>query len=177
MNSTHSKIILAISLILMFNSTYSQHNGKELVSVNLSIVGKGKPIICSDSLASYFVVINVLNTQDTTVRFWNLNCTGLIDNFFIKGDSVFFGSCFSGCDREVPEEIMLPPKKMVQLNATITSYKKDFSIQRIKIGFKYFTTFHDAYNYGIENNKKNKIRIVWSNEVELKDNLYSYEVK
>jgi hypothetical protein len=84
--------------------------------------------------------------------------------------------CFAGCDHNVPEKISIPPKRSVQFYNTISRWKKDSSIARIKVGFKYFRTSSDLWNDGIKKGQK-LYTMIWSNEVELKDNLYSYEIK
>lgn len=179
MKFTALKIVLANIMLVLLTSAYSQHNNKELVSVNLSIVGKGKPFVCQNIDASeyYFVTVNVLNIQDTTVRFWVMDDCWPIESFFIKNDSIMFQSCFNGCEHSVPIEVIMPAKKSAQFYATVKSYKKEASTPLIKVGFRYFARVDDLWNYGIENPKLSKIKIFWSNEVELKDNLYSYEVK
>jgi hypothetical protein len=177
-------IVLKLFLLaIMSNITslvYSQTNTKELFSVDINIVAKGKSvdsIYNTDGFDTYFITINLLNLQDTSVRFWDINCTGFIDNFFIEGDSISFGYSSSGCDREVPEQITLLPRKAIQLNSIIICYKVGFSTQKIRVGFNYFPTFYDAQNYGDKNVKQNKIKVYRSNVVEIKDNLNRYEIK
>jgi hypothetical protein len=174
-----NRIIFAFSLLLMFNGTYSQDsNNKQLVSVKLDIVGKGAPGICPKAKNSnyYFATVNVLNTQDTVVTFFINSCSWPMDGFVINSDSIGFYYCFGGCDHNVPESISISPKKSVQFYSTIISWKKDKSIARIKAGLIYFPTVNDLWHF---DGRRSKIldKIVWSNEVELKDNLYSYEIK
>jgi hypothetical protein len=174
------RIIVAFSLLLMFDLTYSQGSkNKQLVSVTLDIVGKGAPAICANADTSdyYFVTVNVLNMQDTTITFYIMDCSWPMDAFVIKSDSIAFRFCFSGCDNNIPERISLPKTKSVQFYGTIKSWKKSSSIARIKVGFRYFPTFNDIWNSDGSQGRRNLNKIVWSNEVELKDYLYSYEIK
>lgn len=174
------RIIVAFSLLLMFNSAYSQDSKiKQLVSVKLDIVGKGAPTICANADTSdyYFATINVLNTQDTTVTFWIMSCSWPMDGFVIYSDSIAFQFCFGGCDSNTPEKISLPPKKSIQFYGTIKNWKKDSSIARVKVGLRYFRTVDDLWRFDGSYDSKKLHKIVWSNEVELKDNLYSYEIK
>ena len=174
------RIIVAFTLIWMFNSAYAQDiKKKQLLSVKLDIIGKGAPAICAnvDSSDYYFATINVLNTQDTTVTFWIMSCSWPMDGFVIHSDSIAFKFCFGGCDHDTPEKISLPKKKSVQFYGTIKSWKKDSSVARIKVGLRYFGTVADLWNFDGLNDNKKPNKIIWSNEVELKDNLYSHEIK
>lgn len=173
------RIIIVFSLLLIFNTAYSQNSAnKQLVLVTLDIVGKGAPGICPKAKMGkyYFVTVNVFNTQDTAVTFLINNCSWPMDGFVINNDSIGFYYCIGGCDHNVPERVSVPPKKSVQFNNTIISWKKGRSITRIKAGFIYFTTFNEIWYYD-GNYSKIADKIVWSNEVELKDNLYKYEIK
>lgn len=180
MSSTCSKIILAISLLLIFSSAHSQgSNSKELVSIKLDIVGRGTSTICRDMDTStyYFVIVSVLNNQDTTIELTIFTCSWIWENFVTNNDSVLFTSCFLGCDHNVADGIIVPPKKAAQFYGTIKSNKKGSSVDKIKVGFRYFATGKDIWNFdGTPKNKK-LYKLFWSNEVALKDNLYSYEVK
>ena len=82
-----------------------------------------------------------------------------------------------GCDHNVPEKISLPPKKSVQFNGTIKSWKKNPSIARIKVGFRHFQTVDELWYFVGAKESRDLNKMVWSNEVDLKDNLYSYEIK
>jgi hypothetical protein len=174
------KVIIILSLLLMLNSANSQDSkSKQLVSVNLDITGKGSPTKCANADTSdyYFATINVFNTQDTTVAFWIMSCSWPMDGFVIYSDSIAFQFCFSGCDNNIPEKISLPQKKSIQFYGTIKSWKKDSSIARVKVGFRYFRTVDELWNFDGSNDSKKVNKIVWSNEVKLYDNLYSYEIK
>lgn len=174
------RIIAATLLLSIFNSSYSQvGNDQEFVSVKLDIVGKGAPAICANVDASdyYFATVNIVNTQDSTVTFFIMSCSWPMDGFIIKSDSIAFQFCFAGCDHNVPEKITVPPKKSVQFYGTINSWKKSSAIAKIKVGFRYFATVDDLWSFGGTSADKKRYKLFWSNEVELKDSLYSYEVK
>src|SRR5215471_11437699 len=125
------RIIIAFSLLLIFKSIFSQESkNKPIVSVNLDIIGKGAPTACArvDTSGYYFVTVNVLNTQDTTVSFFIMSCEWAMDGFVIQSDSVAFQFCFRGCDHNVPEKISLSKGQSVQFYGTIKSWKKDLSV-------------------------------------------------
>ncbi len=174
------RLIVAFWLLLLFDSTYSQDSkNKQVLSVTLDIVGKGAPTTCAkvDTSDYYFATVNVLNTQDTAVSIWVFSCSWPMDAFAIHSQSIAFTFCFSGCDHNVPKKISIPPKRSVQFYGTIISWKKDTSIARIKVGFRYFRTFNDLWNSDRSKESQKLYTMIWSNEVELKDNLYSYEIK
>jgi hypothetical protein len=174
------RIIVVFWLLSMFDSAYSQDDkNKQVVSVTLDVVGKGAPTYCAKTRKYdyYFATVNVLNTQDTTVSFFIFNCSWTFDGFVINNDSMAFSNCYLGCDHNVPEKISIPPKRLVQFYNTISSWKKDSSIPRIKVGFKYFRTFSDLWNSDGSKKSQKLYTMIWSNEVGLKDNLYSYEIK
>lgn len=100
-----------------------------------------------------------------------------MDGFVIHNDSMAFQFCFGGCDINIPEKIILPTQKSSQFYGTIKSWKKDSSISRIKVGFRYFRTVEALWNFDGSDDKRNQNQIIWSNEVELKDNLYRFEIK
>jgi hypothetical protein len=164
----------------MFDSKYSQDSkNKQVLSVTLDVAGKGAPTYCAKvgKHDYYFATVNVLNTQDTTVSIFILNCSWTFDGFVINNDSMELSSCNVGCDHNVPEKISIPPKRSVQFYNTISSWKKDSSIARIKVGFKYFRTGNDLWNSDGSKKSQKLYTMIWSNEVELKDRLYSYEIK
>jgi hypothetical protein len=171
------KIALINSIIFLITSAYAQIDNKDLLSVNLSIVCKGKASVCRqvDTSTYYIVVVNIVNLQDTTIKFWVMDDCWSADNFFIKHDSITFESCFSGCEHTMPLAVVVPPKKSAQFYATIYSAKKQATPSLIKVGFKYFPTAKEQWDYGTPGHRKAKV--FWSNEVELKDNLYSFEIK
>jgi hypothetical protein len=176
MNVIARKIILAAAVLVIFDSTYSQtNNNPGLVSVNLSIVGKGTPTICSDSSNYYFANLRVANTQDTAIRFWIMDCSWPVDNWVINNDAASLRFC--GCDSNIPVEIILSPRKSIEFYSAIKCHKKGSSTNRIKVGFVYFTNAQDIFNINKANSWSIKNNIFWSNEVELRNNLYTYEVK
>jgi len=174
------RTIVAFCLLLLFTSIYSQNSkNKQELSVTLDVVGKGAPATCAhaDTSNYYFATVNVLNTQDTAISIWVFSCSWPMDAFAINSQSIAFRFCFRGCDHNVPKEIRIPPKKSVQFYGTISSWKKDSSIARIKVGFKYFRTADALWDSEESKASQKLYTMIWSNEVELKDNLYSYEIK
>ena len=170
------KIVVSVAVLAAFVTTYSQtSNNSALISVNLSIVGKGTPTLCSDSSNYYFANLTISNTQDTTIRFWIMSCSWPIDNWLINNNAVSLRFC--GCDSNIPVEVVLSPQKSIEFYSAIKYHRKDSSGVRIRAGFLYFTSARDIFNNaGTTSKNINRIKF-WSNEVELKDNLYSYEIR
>jgi hypothetical protein len=174
------RIIVAFGLLSMFISVYSQDSkDKQVLSVTLDIAGKGAPTCCAkvSKYDYYFATVNILNTQDTTVSIWVMSCSWPMETFAINSQNIVFRYCFGGCDYNVPDEIKIPPKKSVQFYGTIVNWNKDSSIAHIKVGFKYFRTFDDLWNADASKQSERPYTMIWSNEVELKDKMYTYEIK
>ena len=175
MNLIHKVIALAVTILAVSKSTHSQTtNNSEPISIYLSIIGKGIPEICSDSSAHYFVSLRVLNMQDTSVRFWIYSCSWFVDNWVISNNGGSLDNC--GCDSNIPVEIILTPKKSIEFYSTLKYKKIDGENVRIKAGFKYFTRALDIVNFAGKQERE-KVKIFWSNEIRMWDNLYNYEVK
>jgi hypothetical protein len=180
LNPTYSKIILIISMLLCFSSAHSQnYRSKDFVSVKLDVIGRGAPSICvdTDSSAYYFVVVNVLNNQDTTINLTIMTCSWVWENFVTNSDSVLFSSCFLGCDYNVADIIKVPPKKFAQFYGTIKNNSRESSTDKVKVGFGYFAAGKDIWDFNRTPNNNKLYRLFWSNEVELKDNIYSFRVR
>lgn len=160
-------------------SVNAQHNNRELLLVDATITGKGVADMCrlADTTSYYFVTVSITNTQDTAVQLWFMSCSWPMDSFSINNDSVVYRFCFSGCDHNVPDFILLPPQKTARFYGTIRSYKKDGSVPRVKVGFRYYNSFNNIFYTGPEGYRKHPCQLFWSNEIELKDNLYGYDIK
>lgn len=176
MKSVHRQMLIIINALFVFVSSYGQDGKNDLVTVKLDIVGKGSVSRCKDASTFYFANVTILNTQDTAVTFWIRDSWPDIV-FFTNTDSIVFHSCGPGYDGDELDKITLPPKIAIQFYCTIKSWKKGSSIPLIKAGFRYFKTAEEVYFYETAKKNKEKIQTFWSNEVELKDNMYSYEVK
>jgi hypothetical protein len=180
MNSPISRIILITVALFVFAKAYSQYNrNQELISVILDVGGIGTPKSCNDwdTSAYYFAKVSILNTQDTTIHFWIISCSWPMTILTTNIDSVFFSPCFNGCDRDDLDEITLLPKKAVQFYCTIPYNNKSTTISTIKAGFRYFTNPEDLWDFDKTRDKKKVFKTFWSDEVELKDKMYSYEVR
>jgi hypothetical protein len=82
-----------------------------------------------------------------------------------------------GCDSNIPVEITLTPKQSIEFYSTIKYKKIAGENDRIKAGFIYFTRALDLVNFAGKRNERAKLKIFWSNEIRMRDNLYNYEVK
>ena len=176
------KIVAACLLVLLChqgNSLHTNNKPTPSLSVTLAITGNGAPAVCirADTSDYYFVTATVFNNEDTTVALFINSCSWPMEAFVVQNDSIRFEFCFSGCDHNVPEKISVPGKKSAQFYGTIKSWKKDPAIARIKLGFKHFRTVNDLWFSDESSRNKRQYTMYWSNEVELKDNLYSYEIK
>jgi hypothetical protein len=80
------RIIVVFWVLAVFNSAYSQDSkSQQILSVTLDVAGKGAPTYCAKLRKHdyYFATVNVLNTQDTAVSIWILNCSWKFDGFVI----------------------------------------------------------------------------------------------
>lgn len=174
MKTVFQEVFLLVITMVIFNYTYPQTlSNSAVVSINLSIVGKGTPSICSDSSDYFFAKLNVVNTQDSTIKFWIMSCSWPADNWVISNKAVSLHFC--GCDSNIPIEIILFPKKSVEFYTVIRNRNWAISPIRIKVGFLYAKNSKDIFK--ISNEKTKGEMIFWSNEVELKDNLFNYEIR
>ncbi|HEX2628545.1 MAG TPA: hypothetical protein VHM26_06035 [Chitinophagaceae bacterium] len=178
MNLIHKLTALGAGLFVIFNSSYSQTpaiDNSQPVSINLSIVGKGVPTTCKRNDTSYFISLRISNIQDTSFRFWIYSCSWAADNWIIANTAGLFRDC--GCDINIPVDIKLEPKQSIEFYTTLRSRMKGLPGGRLKAGFLYFTNSSDLYKMAGKKIDPEKVKIFWSNEVEIKDNLYSYEIR
>lgn len=165
------KLILLVSVWLPVVAAYSQTNrDSELVSVQVSIVGRGTPTwnCWGDSIVYCFTNIRIANTQDTTIRFFIMSTSWPSDNLVISDRNIAH-ILYCGSDSNFPETITLKPKQVLEFHTAFTP-KRGVNDCRFKVGFIYYTELRDIDNW--DPKRKVEEKIIWSKEVVLPEYLF-----
>jgi hypothetical protein len=178
MNSIRLSIhafLLMISFFCALGKAQAQNAGNSgPIAISLHVVGKGTIHESNHAIPGYFVMATITNQQDTAIKFFIMSCSWASQNWITSNDSIYFRE--PGCDINVLADIHLRPHQSVHFYGALTSSgKKPFS-KKVKLGFRYITNAADEWFTSAERPKVEKPTIYWSNEVEVKDNLFEYEV-
>ncbi|MGC4101531.1 hypothetical protein [Ferruginibacter sp.] len=147
-----------------------------IITVNVDIVASSKSLESQYSKAeneSFFIVITLENTQDTTVHFTTMTCSWE-DSFVFNNDSMYL--YYPGCDSNYPTSLDIIPHGKVKFFAELAGIGKNYDWQNppsFKIGFadlpsKFFWENHSRRD-------KMKYPIFWSDNTNLISSLYDYK--
>ena len=167
---------LAVSFLCVVTSQgFAQETvPKPLISVSVQIVGMGTvPTYNHNTTTGYFTEATVTNLQDTTIVFWIMSCGWPYENWLASNDSVNCGSF--GCDNNIPDDIHLPPHHSIHFYTLLWPSANKPLCKKVKLGFRYYAKFADIMNCSNQRIKAMPPRLYWSNEVEIKDNLFQYQ--
>jgi hypothetical protein len=168
-------IVLSISLSCVLGKVQAQNAGESrLISISLQVIAKGTINESNHDIPGYFVIATITNQQDTAIKFFIMSCSWASENWITSNDSIYFRE--PGCDINLPADIHLRPHQSIHFYGVLTrSGTKPFS-KKVKLGFRYFTNAADLWSSLSERKKVEKPTIYWSNEVEVKDNLFEYQI-
>lgn len=149
----------------------------DLISVSLHIVGKGTPSYTwnrKDTIPGYFALATLTNNQDTIIHFCIMTCSWPVHNWIPGNDSIYFW--IPGCDRNLPQRINLLPHHSMDFYGLFKPRNDKPLPDMVKLGFIYFTSSDDLEDYLRGRNNPENLKIYWSNQAIIKDNLYSYHL-
>jgi hypothetical protein len=154
-------------------------NEKAFVSVFLQVIGEGTVRAYQDAkgnhdVTGYFTMATVTNQQDTTIVFWIMSCGWPTANWITSNDSVYCGNF--GCDSNVPGDIRLKPHQSIHFYGLLWRRGQKPFCRKVKLGFKYYRDLIDLWNFPNSKIKPAPPTVYWSNEVEIKDNLFQYQI-
>jgi len=182
---TSTRCVSNIFLVLNFVFCVAQKgsaqnmNEKAFISVSLQIIGKGTIKAYQDAKGShydtgYFTIATLTNQQDTAIVFWIMSCGWPWTNWITSNDSVYCGN--DGCDGNIPEDIRLKPHQSIHFYLLLRRFRQNLFCRKVKLGFKYYRDLLDLWNYPNSKIKPAPPTVYWSNEVEIKDNLFQYQI-
>ena len=167
-------LLLSASLSCVFGKAEAQ-NAAAIgpVAVSLHVIGKGTINEFNQEAPGYFVMATVTNQQDTAIKFLIMNCSWASSNWITSNDSIHFHE--PGCDGNFPIDIHLRPHQSIQFYGMLTrAGEKPFG-KKVKLGFRYITD--EAYYWAAARHTTvAKPPIYWSNEVEVTDNLFRFQI-
>ena len=169
---------LLISSILSFGFAKVQAqngNSNPLVGVVLKVIGKGVVAGLNNGEPGYFVMATVTNRQDTAIKFLIMSCSWASRNWLTNNDSIAFHE--PGCDTNIPIDIHLRPHQSIEFYGVLTPMGKKPPGQKVKLGFRYYSNERDLWPPYRQETKVAKPVIYWSNEVDVKDNLFKFQIE
>jgi hypothetical protein len=116
----------------------------------------------------------VTNKQDTAIHFWVMTCSWPSENWVSSNDSVF--CAYPGCDSNFPIQIDLLPHQSLNFYGILAHTVKTSFPKIVKLGFRYFTR-GDALFETSAQTRNAAAALFWSNEVELRDNLFKFQME
>jgi len=149
-----------IFLFLVVAGLYSGCKPKEKqlkISVKLEITGKGYfDFDRGGKHEDYFSKVRVTNHEDSTITFWMMSCSWYYKTLVFDTDSMQFSS--SGCDKNIPVEIILKPGKSIVFYPVF----HDNSIYRFAHGYSVDSkkAAHPAYPVQSKDNKPVRIGFI-----------------
>jgi hypothetical protein len=149
-------------------------DAKALVYVSLQIIGKGTAGTFKQDVTGYFTIATVTNQQDTTIVFWIMSCGWPLENWVTSNDSVYCGNF--GCDKNFPEDIRLKAHQSIHFYGLLRRSGQKPLCRKVKLGFQYYTRLFDLLHFPNQKIKPAPPTIYWSNEVEIKDNLFQFQI-
>ncbi len=172
--------LLLNSLCCLAQKVSAQNiNEKAFISVSLQIIGKGTVRAYQDAKGShndtgYFTVATVTNQQDTAIVFWIMSCGWPSANWLTSNDSLYCGNF--GCDINIPDDIRLKPHQSIHFYGLLSRFRQKPFCRKVKLGFKYYRDLIDLWHFPNSTIKPAPPTVYWSNEVEIKDNLFEYQI-
>ena len=167
--------LLSISLSCVFGKAQAQITGESgLIAISLHIIGKGTINESNYDIPGYFVMATITNQQDTAIEFFIMSCSWASDNWIPSNDSINFRE--PGCDINIPAHIHLPAHGSIYFYGLLKRVGARPFCQKVKLGFRYITNSADLLFSSAERKKVEKPIIYWSNEVEVRDNLFKYQI-
>lgn len=148
-------------------------DAKALVSVSLQIIDKGT-VGTLHQETGYFTMATVTNQQDTTIVFWIMSCGWPLENWITSSDSVYCGNF--GCDSNFPIDIRLKPHQSIHFYGLLRRSGQKPFCRKVKLGFQYYTRPFDLFPFPNQKIKPAPPTVYWSNEVEIKDNLFQFQI-
>jgi hypothetical protein len=148
-------------------------DAKALVSVSLHIIGKGT-VGTLNQETGYFTMATVTNQQDTPIVFWIMSCGWPVENWVTSNDSV--RCSYFGCDSNIPEDIRLKPRQSIHFYGLLTRARQKPFCRKVKLGFQYYRDLVDLWHFPNSKIKPAPPTVYWSNEVEIKNNLFQYQI-
>jgi hypothetical protein len=154
-------------------------NEKAFISVSLQIIGKGTVRAYQDAngnhdVTGYFTMATVTNQQDTAIVLWIMSCGWPTANWITNNDSAYCGNF--GCDINIPDDIRLKPHQSIHFYGLLRRSRQNPFCRKVKLGFKYYRNLVDLWNFPNSKIKPAPPAVYWSNEVEIKDNLFQYQI-
>jgi len=146
---------------------------KTLVSVSLQIIGKGT-VGTFYKETGYFTMATVTNQQDTPIVFWIMSCGWPVENWVTSNDSVH--CYYFGCDSNFPEDIRLKPHQSIHFYGFLKHTGQKPFCRKVKLGFRYYVGMMDLLNLPNRKIKPAPPTVYWSNEVDIKDNLFQFQI-
>jgi hypothetical protein len=167
--------LLSTFLPCVFEKAEAQNaDANGLVAVSLHVVGKGTVNELNHDVPGYFVIATVTNQQDTAIKFWIMSCSWATQNWISGNDSIYFHE--PGCDINLPIDIHLRPHQAIQFYGVLAHSGAIPFSKKVKLGFRYFTNEGDLWPTPGRQTTLTKPTIYWSNEVDVKDNLFQYQI-
>jgi hypothetical protein len=149
-------------------------DAKALVSVSLQIVGEGPVGTSNQNDTGYFAMATVTNQQDTTIVFWIMSCSWA-ENWVTTSDSVDYRGnvvCYSN----YPIDIRLKPHQSIHFYGLLTRSGQKPFCRKVRLGFRYYTRASDLFPSRNQKTKPAPPDVYWSNEVEIRDNLFQFQI-
>lgn len=174
-------MIFSISFLLIFicNSHSQVSSKKDIITVKIFPIAQGIsthiPNQYKIANQSYFTYMSITNNQDTTISFYLMSCSWMIDNWISDNDSISL--LFLGCDINTPLYITLLPHQLIDFSAIIITKPHTEMSTLFRFGFLYFKKEKDLLDYIPKKNKTDNIRIYWSDAIKLEDNLFKYHIE
>jgi len=167
--------LLWASLSCVFGTAQAQNADKKgLIAISSHIIGKGTINESNHDISGYFVMATIANQQDTAIEFFIMSCSWASDNWIPSNDSIKFRE--PGCDNNGPILIHLQAHQSIYFYGLLTRVGAIPFCQKVKLGFRYITNSADLLFSSAEREKVEKPIIYWSNEVEVRDNLFKYQI-
>jgi hypothetical protein len=121
------------------------------------------------------MMATVTNQQDTTIVFWIMSCGWPAENWVTSNDSV---SCDNSvCYSNYPIDIRLKPHQSIHFYSLLTRSGQKPFCRKVKLGFQYYTRPSDLFTPRNQKTKPASPAVYWSNEVEIEDNLFQFQIE
>jgi hypothetical protein len=107
--------------------------------------------------------------------FWIMSCGWPTDNWITSSNSV---SCSGNliCYSNFPIDIRLKPHQSIHFYGLLTRSGQKPFCRKVKLGFQYHTRHFDLFRFRNQKIKPAPPTVYWSNEVEIRDNLFQFQI-
>ncbi len=173
MQFSKTSITIKIAILSLFLTSmtgiYKKGTGKETQYTGSILFTAEPAVFVPDSLHRYFIKTTLQNVGKDTIYYATMSCS--YDEYFTNNSDYFSNTRIWDCFANGPMVTKIPPKGKLDQNIVLIPKSKNydsFKNSKLKIGMyflnrkEYWNTFFDPDNI------KNKGRLIWSNEIDLK---------